>query len=132
METKIEVVFLKEDIFQVKTQDSKAELFIDKAKEGYNPAGPNPLELFLSSLGACIGVYAKRYLSMHSVEFKQLNIEVKADFSQDSPARLVNIKALVHTDANLGDKRDVFLRFISNCPIHNTIKHTKEIEINIG
>lgn len=131
MEIKSEIIFLKEDIFQVKAQSSTAQIYVDKAKEAYASLGPNPLELFLSSLGSCIGIYAKRYFTMHSIVFKKLTIESKADFSEDSPARLINIKVKVHTDVNLGDKRDVFMRFISNCPIHNTVKNTKEIEITI-
>jgi uncharacterized OsmC-like protein len=69
---------------------------------------------------------------MHAIEFKELEIKAMAEFSQSSPARLVNIKVELHTDADLKDKREVFLRFIHNCPIHNTIVHTKEININIA
>jgi uncharacterized OsmC-like protein len=131
MEVKVNITFLENDAFQIKLPGSQVKIYVDKAKENYSPLGPNPLELFLSSLAGCIGVYAKRYLVMHAVEFKELTIDIKAEFSQEHPARLVNIKAQVHTDADLGDKQEVFLRFIRNCPIHNTILHSKEIDIEI-
>lgn len=130
MEIKTEITFLKKDVFQIKTQASGLTLYVDKKKEGEEPLGPNPLELFLSALGSCIGVYAKRYLDMHAIAYNEIKIEATADFSQDSPARLINIKTTVHTDANLSDKREVFLRFIRNCPIHNTIINTKEVNID--
>jgi uncharacterized OsmC-like protein len=132
MEIKTEITFLREDIFQIKAQTSGLIFHIDKKKENEEALGPNPLELFLSALGSCIGVYAKKYLSTHSLEFKELTVGLKAEFSQVHPARLINIKAQVKTDADLGDKREVFLRFINNCPIHNTILHTKEIDIEIA
>jgi uncharacterized OsmC-like protein len=69
---------------------------------------------------------------MHSVGFREIRIQAQADLLQANPLRLVNIKAKVYTDANLEDKREVFLRFIKNCPIHNTIIHTKEIDIDLA
>lgn len=131
METKVELRFLKGDTFEVKTHTNEVTMYVDKKKEGQPAGGANPLELFLSSLAACVGVYALRYLTTHTVDFKQLNAVASADFSQDTPARLVNIKVNVHTDAKLADKQDVFLRFIRNCPIHNTVIHTQEVEIDL-
>lgn len=131
METRIEVKFIQEDKFQIKTSPSETTLLIDKPKEGYLPQGPNPLELFLSALGGCIGVYAKMYLLRHQIIFKELNIKVAAELSKESPIQLINLRVNVYTDAQLGEKRDIFLRFIKNCPVHNTILNTKEIDISL-
>ena len=130
MQIKAEVNFLKEDVFQIKTFPSEALLSIDKKKEGQVPGGPNPLEMFLSALAGCIGVYAKMYFGRHAVQFKRLEIQAEAEFTTDSPARLKDIIVKVNTDAQLADK-EVFLRFVSNCPVHNTILHTKEVKINL-
>jgi len=132
MQQKIMVKFSAGDKFEINALNSGAKIYVDKAKDGYAPIGPNPLELFLSSLGACISVYSKMYLERHSIKFKEFNVEVAADFTQESPARLVNIKALINTDADLGKNREVFLRFVRNCPVHNTIINTKEINIELG
>ena len=72
MEQKVEIKFLENDKFEVVAVSSGAKLYADSKKEDYNPSGPNPLELFLSSLGACIGVFAKKYLNRHNLEFKEL------------------------------------------------------------
>ncbi len=131
METRAEIKFIQEDKFQIRTSPSEATLLIDKMKEAYLSQGPNPLELFLSALGGCIGVYAKMYLLRHQIAFKELNIEVAAQLSKVSPIKLINFKVNVDTDAQLGDKKDIFLRFIKNCPVHNTILNTQEIDISL-
>ncbi len=78
-----------------------------------------------------MGVFAKKYLTRHNLEFKKLKVEVEAEFITKSPMHLVNIRVKVYTDAGLGDKKDTFMRFIKNCPIHNTIVNTKAVEISI-
>ncbi|MEI8349540.1 MAG: OsmC family protein [Candidatus Omnitrophota bacterium] len=131
MDIAVKVQAAAEDKFTIECS-SGAKLRVDKSKEGSIPEGPNPLELFLSSLAACVGVYAKRYLTTHAISFNELTINAHALFSQDSPNRLVNIQVRVHTDAKLDDKKEVFLRFIRGCPVHNTVIHTKEVDINIA
>lgn len=130
MQQQVTVVFQKQDVFEVQAASGTA-LRVDKKKEGTVPAGPNPLELMLSALGSCIGVYAKNYLTRHEVGFKILSIAVTADLSEDAPMRLVNIKAVVTTDADLKGKKDVFMKFIHNCPVHNTLLNTKEVDIRL-
>ena len=132
METKVEVKLSGEDRFEVTTLTNEVRFYVDKKKENYTPQGPNPLELFLSSLGSCVGVYALRYLNNHAITFEELTVKVKAEFSEAAPARLINIQVSVFTDADILDKREVFLRFIRNCPIHNTILHSKEIDITLS
>jgi len=131
MDVAVTVQAITEDKFAVSCS-SGAKICVDKSKEGHISEGPNPLELFLSSLGACVGVYAKRYLTTHAISFNDLTIRIHANFSQESPNRLVDIQVRVHTDADLADKKEVFTRFIKNCPIHHTIIHTKEVDITVA
>lgn len=131
MPINVEVDFLKEDKFQIKALNSRSSFFIDKNKEGSASCGPNPLEIFLASLAGCIGVYSKNYLSRHAIGFKRLKIMAEAQFTTESPACLKDIVVKVDTDAQLADKKDVFLRFISNCPVHNTLLQAKEAKINL-
>jgi len=132
MNQRVEVKFLEKDKFEVRAISSETTIYVDKKEPGLAPAGPNPLELFLSSLASCSGVFAKRYLERHNLEFKELRIEVEAEFTTETPMRLTKIKTKVYTDADLGNKREVFLRFIEGCPIHNTILHTERIDIELG
>ncbi len=125
------VSYVDNDKFQIHIPSINKDLFVDKGTDDHEPAGPNPLELFLSSLGSCLGVYAKLYLTRHDINFSELKIDVDAEFSTESPARLIDIKAKVFTDAELGGQEEVFERFVKNCPIHNTILHTDKVDIEI-
>jgi len=118
METRtVEVTFWEKDKFAIAAQASGVNFYSDKKSENYVPAGPDPLELFLSSLASCVGVYAKRYLTTHAKDFKELKIKAGAEFTSSSPARLVNIKVETFCDAKLSrEENEVFLRFIQNCP----------------
>jgi uncharacterized OsmC-like protein len=120
-----------DDYFEVATQPLEQKLSIDRKREDYTPKGPTASELFVASLAGCIGVFAKRYLSRHEVGFKKLEVTAAAELTKETPVRLTNIHVAVSTDAQLGNKRDVFMRFIKNCPIHNTLLHTKEVDISL-
>ena len=102
------------------------------SKESYKPSGSNPLEALLSALGGCIGIYANKYLERHAISFTKLEVGVRGEFTTESPARIINIKARVSTDAQLGDNQEVFLRFIRNCPVHNTLLNASNIEIGLN
>jgi uncharacterized OsmC-like protein len=132
MNTEIAVNFLENDKFEVVTNTSGITFYVDKQQDNYVPCGPNALELFLSSLGACIGVYAKRYFRRHAISFNECNIIVNAELSGESPLRLVDIKVRIQTDGQLSGNTEHFLRFIRACPIHNTIVATKDIDIEIA
>ncbi|MFH1875957.1 MAG: OsmC family protein [Candidatus Omnitrophota bacterium] len=132
METRVDLKFLQNDQFEIVAATNQVTITVDKKKEGVPASGPNPLELFLSSLASCVGVYALRYLSSHTISFSTLSVRATADFSPEPPARLGNIKLAVLTDAALEDKKEVFLRFIRNCPIHNTVMHTSKVSIDLA
>jgi len=131
MNIKVEVKFNGNDGFSVRPGNSGTEFYVNKGDNVQASVSCNPLELFISSLGACIGVYSKRYLSNHSIEFNNITIKVSARLSDDSPKRLMDIKADISTDA-IVDREEVFLRFINGCPIHNTIVHTKDVNISLS
>lgn len=62
MQQKIRVKFSAGDKFEINALNSGAKIYVDKAKDGYAPIGPNPLELFLSSLGACISEIGRAHV----------------------------------------------------------------------
>ena len=128
----VDVNYIDEDKFEINVSSSSVKIFVDKGTEDHEPVGPNPLELFLSSLGTCLGIYAKLYLTRHDIDFSTLRIDVDADFSHETPARLIDIKAKVFTDAELGGQEEVFARFVKQCPIHNTILHTGKVDIEVA
>jgi putative redox protein len=59
--------------------------------------GPEPTELFVFGLAACVGFhfYAERYLRRHSLGLTGLVIECGHDVSEDGPARVSDIRISV-------------------------------------
>ncbi len=132
MQVTVNVAWQNDHAFRVQLENSQKAFVIDKKTEDHVPSGPNSLEVFLSSLGGCIGIYAVNYLKRHNVPFKELKVKSFAEFGKSSPQRLTDITVRVLTDADLKDKKDVFLRFIHNCPVHHTLLHTDSITIEVG
>jgi len=129
---KVAVKFIEGEKLEVNALESKTQFFIDKVHGGYTPAGPNPLEALLGALGGCISVYGRRCLTRFNISFKTFEVEMSARFCEEAPARLVDIKAVVKTDAVLGDKTQAFLAFMHACPVHNTIAKAEHVDISLG
>ncbi|MDP8216245.1 MAG: OsmC family protein [Candidatus Kaelpia imicola] len=87
------------------------------------------MELFLSSLASCLGVFAVKYFKGAKINFNRLNINVKPSLIQEGSTKLDNIVVSLDTDAELADRREALLRFMHRCPIDNTILNTDKIDI---
>lgn len=115
-------------IAQVKSH----QIVVDQPKEkGGTDMGMNPLEIFLSSLGSCVAVYAKRYCQGAKIDISGLAIEVESELSQDKPIRFKDIKVKINLSQDIGDKKESLIRFVRNCPIHNSITGQPNIEIGL-
>lgn len=113
-------------IAQTKSHQVVVDQPIEKGGTG---AGMNPLEVFLSALGSCLAVYTKRYCQGAKIDISGLVIEVESELSQDKPLRFKDIKVKINLNQDIGDKKEPMLRFVRNCPIHNTIASQPNIEI---
>jgi putative redox protein len=130
MQVKVKVISTNDDAFVIVDALSQAGAS-PKGQHFINLKNPNPLETFLASVAVCAGVHTKRYLKKHNVSFSKLDISVSANLCRELPMRLKDINVEVDTDAEVGDKRDEFDSFIHNCPVHNTLLHTKEVNITL-
>ena len=99
--------------------------------KGGSDSGMNPSEVFLASLGGCIALYASKYCKDTGIDPAGLAVEVDAELSRERPYRFENIKVKISLNQELGKRRDAFLRFVANCPIHNTIAGHPNIDIGI-
>lgn len=133
MRKELNVLYLDGNRFRVSLAGSDVAFFSDKAEEGHPVSDPDPLDLLLSSLGTCVGLFAKNYCVQHNRSFSRLSTVTSGELSQDTPTRLINIKVRVDTDAAVRQdpERDVFLRFIRACIVHSTIINTKEVDIDL-
>ncbi len=127
----VQVVLARQESmsFLVSIPQTEITFSIQVRSEQAQTGFPNPLELFLSALGSCVGVSAEKYLTGRKISFTKLSVKAQAELSQDVPTRLSGIKVVVSTDAQLGDGKENFLRYLHNCPVHSTIIAKEEIDI---
>lgn len=99
---------------------------------GGSDRGPTPPELFIASLGSCVGAFVVNYCGKSDIDTKDMTIDVTFDKVED-PTRLVNLKIevnLPHGDCKKRQK--AILRVAEHCPVHETIATLEGIQININ
>ena len=99
---------------------------------GGSDRGPTPPELFIASLGSCVGAFVANYCGKSGVDTKGMTVDVTFDKVQD-PTRLVNLNIEVNLPNGDCEKRQkAILRVAEHCPVHETIATLEGIEININ
>jgi uncharacterized OsmC-like protein len=95
--------------------------------------GVTPPDTLLASLGACVGVYVRKYAEGAKLEIRDFSISVEAEFTKEPPVRFGNISVCVDLKGIALDERrqEALLAFIKNCPVHNTLKNNPQIEVKL-
>lgn len=93
-------------------------------------SGMTPLELFLSSLGACAAYYAEEYLRARGLPNEELEVLVSAEIGAQ-PARVVSLQLDVIAPGLNHRHRDGVLRAVNACLITNTLIVSPHIETTI-
>ncbi|MDP1852918.1 MAG: OsmC family protein [Candidatus Omnitrophota bacterium] len=122
------VEILNQDGASFKVRSEGCEFIISSGGKAITP----PAAL-LASLGSCIGVYARKYLEGAGIASSGFNIAIEAEFSKEKPVCFAVIDVTVDLKGVLFDERrkDAFLSFVKNCPVHNTLRANPEIKIKI-
>lgn len=123
---RVEVTNTKNSMFNVKSKGH--EFTIDIAGNGVTP--PDTL---LASLASCIGVYIRKYAEGTNLALKPFKIKSEAEFSKEKPVcfREINVE-IDFCENELDEKRKAsILRFVQNCPVHNTLKAGPEMKVGI-
>ncbi|OGL40795.1 MAG: hypothetical protein A3C43_00535 [Candidatus Schekmanbacteria bacterium RIFCSPHIGHO2_02_FULL_38_11] len=93
--------------------------------------GPTPPELFIASLGSCIGVYVLAYCKNAGIKTEGMAINVKWEKAKN-PDRIGEIKVDIKLPEDVGKRKAALLKVAEHCLIHNTIHHQPKIEINLS
>ncbi len=94
-------------------------------------AGVTPPELFLASLGTCVGYYVAEFFDARKWECDKIEIEVRGEILPN-PARIGKISLDLNVPLSLDEKHfQALLRTVSHCTIHNTLTHPPEIQVRI-
>ena len=99
---------------------------------GGDDTGPTPVELFVSSIGACMGIYALSYLKTAGVAHEGLSLSI--DWTLDKNKRKIReIKATLSlAGADLGDRKAALISAAKKCLLHNTLYEPPEISLKLS
>lgn len=101
------------------------------ASMGGDDRGPTPPELFVASLGSCIGAFVASYCRDHGIDATDMTVDITFDKAQN-PTRLVNLKAIVNMpNATCHNREAAIKRVAEHCPVHETIATMSDIEFVI-
>ena len=112
---------LQEEKLAAKIRNIDFNVDISRAHDQAGMA--NPLEFFLLGVCACISVYSKRYLQKEfSEQLNEVSVKTSGELTKASPFRFTELKVDIALPFKLGERKEAFLNFVRNCPVHNTIK----------
>ncbi|MBI5969290.1 MAG: OsmC family protein [Deltaproteobacteria bacterium] len=114
--------------FLFKATCASHEVMTDQPeKEGGTDRAMTPAELFIASLGTCIGVYAVRFCKRHNLRTEGLKVSLDWTVVKD-PWRIGSIKAEIYYPHNIPEtEKKGLLRMAEACFVHETILHKPEI-----
>ena len=108
------------------------ELLVDRPKDaGGTDMGPTPGELFIASLGTCIGVYALAHCRRHNIPFEGMSVELAWERGTN-PDRIAKITAQLQMPQPISEADEkALLRVAHHCSVHNTLLQAPQIDINL-
>ncbi|MGE5197296.1 MAG: OsmC family protein [Deltaproteobacteria bacterium] len=114
------------DSFKVKSKDYEFAI-------GVKGKGITPPDALLASLAGCLGVYLRKYAEGAKLNLNEFLITAEAEFTKEPPFSFKAIKVIIDLKGLALDERrqKALLAFIGNCPVHNTLKASPEVEVKI-
>ena len=117
--------------FQAKARGHAMTIDLAKEKGGLDQ-GMNPPEVFIASLGSCIGVYVVRYCQNAGLNTEGLNIAMAWKLSDDKhKISEINI-GISLPNAEVGKREKAIMEVARHCLIHNTILGQPRIQVNLA
>lgn len=106
------------------------EVVVDQPASG--DAGPTPTELFVASLAACAGFYARRFLARHGLDDGGLVIGCDYRWAPDH-SRVEGITLRLDVPGGVAPALEPALRrAIEHCTVHQSIREQPVIEYAIN
>jgi putative redox protein len=98
---------------------------------GGSDRGPTPPDLFVASLGSCIGAFVAQYCERNGIDDEGLTVDMTYD-KVDQPTRLVNLKATINLPkGDCGARIEGIRRVAEHCPVHETITTMGGLEFDV-
>lgn len=129
-----------QDGVQVKATSRNFELIIDEPKSlGGTDTGMNPVEVLLSSLGACQSIVARIYAPKFGVKLDDFRVDVEGDLDLDGFFNKSEVRPgysdirytfTIKTDSPK-EKVEEFVHFLeSKCPVGDSIANPVNVTLD--
>ncbi|MEW6027679.1 MAG: OsmC family protein [Planctomycetota bacterium] len=108
-------------------------IIVDQPKESNgNDEGPTPPELFIASLGACVGVYALWFCQKQKIPYEGMNVNINWSKATTPPARIDRIDLHIALPKGCPEEHKKHLiESVEKCLVHNSIIQAPKIEITV-
>ena len=98
---------------------------------GGKDRGPTPPELFIASLGSCVGAFVAQYCGRSGIDASDMTVDVTFD-KVENPTRLINLKVRVELPhGRCADRQAAIHRVAEHCPVHETIATMQGVQFEI-
>ena len=126
------IVVTHDENLRFKVQIRGHELIIDQPiRGGGDDAGPAPLELFGSALGACVALYVHQFCKTRELSDEGMRVEVR-QHGAVAPNRLGAFEVRVFLPPEIPDQfLPLIERAAQSCPAHHTLTHPATVDISI-
>ena len=121
----------EDDRFTVSVREH--QLAVDQPlAAGGSDQGLSPVEMFVASIAACIGHYARRYLHRHGLAEDPLAVSAHWTVAE-KPARIASMRFHLSIAEEIPpDRRRAVLAMANRCTLHNTLAMAPEISIDLA
>jgi len=127
-----------EKTFATQIKTSTHSFIIDQPKAGGgNDEGPNPLEIFLSSVAGCICAIGQIIARQERLNINSIHVDVTGELDKDflmgkteeGRAGFTKISSVVDIDGDLNDeqKKEFLEKIEKRCPIADNISNTSAL-----
>ena len=109
------------------------ELRVDQPRdEGGTDTAPTPVELFVASIVACQGFFARRFLARHGIADGELELDAEYELAAD-PSRVASVHTRLHLPRVLPAGVEAGLRrAVESCTVHHSIRSSPSIDLSLA
>ncbi len=107
-------------------------LVVDQpVEEGGQDQGITPVEMFVASLGTCVGYFAVRFCQRHNIQTDGLKISMEWDYAEQ-PHRVGAITVHLNLPADLEPTMKARLqKVLEGCTVHQSLIHPPKITVSL-
>ncbi len=101
---------------------------------GGKDRGPKPQQLFMASIGSCVGVLVSNFCKEHHLDVTDLKVEVDYDVT-DHPGQFKNIKVKINLPNAVCDDvriRQALEHVAKHCPLTETIFTLERVNFELA